>query len=109
NGVPHLSIGDGWWAEGFNGRNGWLIDGQASADDPAEADEADARSLYELLETQVVPTFYARDARGIPVGWLEVVREAMMSTLPRFSTRRMLKQYVTEMYGPAARGTTIRA
>ncbi len=109
NGVPHLSIGDGWWAEGFNGRNGWLIDGQADADDPAAADAADAESLYDLLENHVVPTFYDRDSRGIPVRWLEVVREAMRSTLPRFSARRMLKQYVTEMYGPAAMSSVVRA
>ncbi len=103
NGVPHLSIGDGWWAEGFNGRNGWLIDGQAATDDQGAVDTADAGALYHLLEDEIVPAFYDRDAEGLPIRWLEVVREAMRSNLPRFSTRRMLKQYVTEMYGPAAR------
>jgi starch phosphorylase len=102
NGVPHLSVGDGWWAEGFNGRNGWLIESKAAEDDHAATDAADAESLYQILEQQVVPTFYERDERLIPHRWIEVVREAMRSNLPRFSARRMLKQYTNEMYTPAA-------
>jgi starch phosphorylase len=105
NGVPHLSIGDGWWAEGFNGRNGWLIESQANPDDHAATDAADAAALYELLENEVVPAFYDREGRGLPRRWIAVVREAMRSNVPRFSTRRMVKQYVTDMYGPAARAT----
>ncbi|MFM8532083.1 MAG: alpha-glucan family phosphorylase, partial [Acidimicrobiia bacterium] len=103
NGVPHLSIGDGWWAEGFNGRNGWLIESQANPDDHAAIDAADANAIYELLENEVVPAFYERDARGLPRKWIAIVREAMRSNVPRCSTRRMVKQYVTEMYGPASR------
>jgi starch phosphorylase len=102
NGVPHLSIGDGWWAEGYTGRNGWLIESHANPDDQGATDAADADSLYHLIETEVVPAFYDRDQRGIPRRWIQVVREAMRTTIPRFSTRRMLKQYVTEMYAPAA-------
>ena len=107
NGVPHLSIGDGWWAEGYNGRNGWLIESQANPDDHAAIDAADANALYELLEQEVVPAFYDRDrgGRGLPRRWIAIVREAMRSNVPRFSTRRMVKQYVMEMYGPAARAT----
>jgi starch phosphorylase len=106
NGVPHLSIGDGWWAEGFNGRNGWLIDSHTNPEDHATTDAADAESLYRLLETQIVPAFYERDAHQMPTRWLQVVREAIRSNLPRFSARRMVKQYVTEMYAPAAQSTT---
>ncbi len=102
NGVPHLSIGDGWWAEGYNGRNGWLIESQTNPDDHNATDAADAESLYRLLEEQVVPAFYERDERQVPVRWIQIVREAMRSNLPRFSARRMVKQYVTEMYAPAA-------
>jgi starch phosphorylase len=102
NGVPHLSIGDGWWAEGFNGKNGWLIESSADPDDQAATDAADADSIYRLLETEIVPAFYDRDARGLPRRWIQIVREAMRSNVPRFSTRRMVKQYITEMYGPAA-------
>ena len=64
NGVPHLSVGDGWWAEGFNGRNGWLIESQTNPDDHAATDAADAEALYRLLEEQVVPAFYERDERA---------------------------------------------
>lgn len=102
NGVPHLSVGDGWWAEGFNGQNGWLIESHANPDDHAATDAADAESLYRLLEEQVVPAFYTRDERQTPRAWIKVVREAMRSNLPRFSAQRMVKQYVTEMYAPAA-------
>lgn len=102
NGVPHLSIGDGWWAEGFNGKNGWLIESHTNPDDQAATDAADAESLYTLLEDEIVPAFYDRDPRGLPRRWIQLVREAMRSNVPRFSTRRMVKQYITEMYGPAA-------
>jgi starch phosphorylase len=105
NGVPHLSIGDGWWAEGFNGRNGWLIESRTDAADQAPTDAADAEALYTLLEQDVVPSFYERDEQEIPRRWLQVVREAMRSNLPRFSARRMVKQYVNEMYAPAAQAT----
>ena len=102
NGVPHLSIGDGWWAEGFNGRNGWLIESNTDPNDHAATDAADAESLYRLLEEQIVPVFYDRDGDHIPHRWVAIVREAMRSNLPRFSARRMLKQYILEMYAPAA-------
>jgi len=107
NGVPHLSIGDGWWAEGFNGRNGWLIESQSNPDDHASTDAADATALYTLLEEQIVPAFYERDEQLIPRRWVQVVREAMRSNLPRFSARRMLKQYINEMYAPAAAASMV--
>ena len=101
NGVPHLSIGDGWWAEGFSGHNGWLIDGARENDDLEAADAADADALYALLEEQVVPTFYDRDGQDVPLRWLQVAKEAIRTVAPQFSARRMLKQYVQEMYRPA--------
>ena len=64
NGVPQLSIGDGWWAEGYNGRNGWLIESHAPAEDENATDQADAESLYHLLEHEIVPAFYDRDEQG---------------------------------------------
>jgi glycogen phosphorylase len=105
NGLPHLSVGDGWWAEGFNGQNGWLIESNTSPDDHPATDAADADTLYRLLEEQIVPAFYERDERHVPRRWVQVVREAMRSNLPRFSARRMLKQYITEMYAPAAQAS----
>ncbi|OFW38522.1 MAG: alpha-glucan phosphorylase [Acidobacteria bacterium RIFCSPLOWO2_12_FULL_67_14] len=107
NGTPHLSIGDGWWAEGFTGDNGWLI--QSAALDPndhAAQDWADAQAIYALLEEQLVPTFYDRDASGIPGRWLQIVKQAIRTILPRFSARRMVKEYARTMYLPAAQQTT---
>jgi starch phosphorylase len=101
NGVPHLSIADGWWAEGFNGRNGWVIDGRDTSGNDEAVDAADAEALYRLLEEEVVPTFYERDARGIPHKWLSIVKESIRSVAPRFSARRMVKEYVERMYAPA--------
>jgi starch phosphorylase len=98
-----LSIGDGWWAEGYTGQNGWLIDGRPQNPDPDAVDAADAEALYQLLEREIVPTFYDRDSQGIPRRWLAFVRQAIVSVTPRFSARRMVKQYAEEMYGPALR------
>src|SRR5688572_24368455 len=106
NGVPHLSIGDGWWAEGYNRKNGWLIEGKAPPHDPGAVDAADAESLYHLLESEIVPAFYDRDVNGIPRRWLAVVRQAILSVTPRFSARRMVKEYAETMYGPAMRQLT---
>jgi starch phosphorylase len=103
NGVPHLSIGDGWWAEGYSGQNGWLIDGHAHGADPDAVDAADAEALYQLLEREVVPTFYDRDAQGVPRRWCAIVRQAIMTVTPRFSARRMVKEYADTMYAPAIR------
>ena len=109
NGVPHLSIGDGWWAEGYSGANGWLIDGQAQGADPDAVDVADADALYQLLEREIVPAFYDRDAQGIPHRWCAMVRQAIMSVTPRFSARRMVKEYADAMYAPAIREGVAKA
>jgi starch phosphorylase len=101
NGVPHLSIGDGWWAEGFTGTNGWVIDGGAPPDNPDAVDAADADALYRLLEEEVVPAFYDRDKSNVPHRWLAVVKEAIRTVAPRFSARRMVKEYSERMYAPA--------
>ncbi|MBS1819920.1 MAG: alpha-glucan family phosphorylase [Acidobacteria bacterium] len=101
NGTPHLSIGDGWWAEGYNSNNGWLIDGGLGYDNPDAVDAADAAALYTLLEEQIVPTYYDRDAHNIPRRWLSVVKESIRTVAPRFSARRMVKEYVERMYAPA--------
>ena len=99
--MPHLSIGDGWWAEGFNGSNGWTIDGDGTAGDADAVDASDADALYTLLEKVVIPAFYDRDAGAVPHRWMEVVKESIRSIAPRFSGRRMVKEYVERMYTPA--------
>jgi starch phosphorylase len=103
NGVLHLSIGDGWWAEGYDGANGWLIEGTPAGTEIHDLDAADAGALYDLLEQQVVPAFYARDNAGIPRRWVAMVKRAIHTITPRFSARRMLKDYCERAYAPAFR------
>jgi starch phosphorylase len=101
NGVPHLSIADGWWAEGYEGNNGWVIDGGLGGDDWAAIEAADAGALYRLLENDIVPAFYDRDASNVPHRWMAIVKEAIRTVAPRFSARRMVKEYAERMYAPA--------
>jgi glycogen phosphorylase len=108
NGVPHLSIGDGWWAEGYSGQNGWLIEGAPQSGDPDAIDAADAEALYRLLEREVVPTFYQRDPQGIPRQWLAIVRQAIRTVTPRFCARRMVKEYAETMYAPAIQNAVVQ-
>jgi glycogen phosphorylase len=107
NGTPHMSIGDGWWAEGFTGDNGWLIEGHADPNDHGAQDWADAQAMYTLLEEKMVPAFYDRDAQGIPTEWLQVVKQSIRTVLPRFSTRRMVKEYVRRLYQPVLREESV--
>jgi glycogen phosphorylase len=107
NGTPHMSIGDGWWAEGFTGENGWLIEGHADPNDHGAQDWADAQAIYGLIEEQLVPTFYARDEQGLPRRWLQIVKQSIRTVLPVFSARRMVKDYVRDMYLPATRRETV--
>ena len=100
NGVPHLSVLDGWWCEGYNGVNGWAINNDRV--NPDEQDQADAGELYHLLEEKVIPLYYDRDLGGVPHRWLKVVKQAIRSCAPLFSSRRMVKEYAERMYVPAA-------
>ncbi len=101
NGVLHLSVRDGWWEEGYNGNNGWAIGDKTKAYNPNEEDMADAVALYSLLEEEIVPLYYHRDRTGVPHGWLHIAKEAIGSIVPIFCTKRMLKEYVEQMYIPA--------
>ena len=101
NGTLHLSIGDGWWAEGHTPQNGWVIAGQTDSTEIDAIDTADANSLYTLLEDDVIPAFYERDGRGLPRRWLAMVKQAMLTVTPRFSSRRMMKDYAEIAYLPA--------
>jgi starch phosphorylase len=102
NGVPNLSILDGWWAEGYNGANGWAIDaGQEKFESEWAQDAAEAEALYDLLENEVVPLFYKQDADGMPRGWVQVMKEAIRTAAPVFCTRRMVKEYAERFYVPA--------
>lgn len=101
NGGLNLSELDGWWAEAYCPEAGWAIGGDQEEGYP-ECDAADANELYRLLEEQIVPEFYDRDARGIPRRWINRVRASMSRLTPRFSSNRMVRQYVDEIYLPAA-------
>jgi starch phosphorylase len=97
NGVLHLSILDGWWAEAYNGHNGWAFAGAAEGD----RDARDATALYELLEQEVIPLYYQVNGAGVPVAWVQKMKEAMRSIGPKFSARRMVKEYSRKFYQPA--------
>lgn len=99
NGVPTISVLDGWWPEAYNGRNGWAIGEEREFEDPEEQDRSDAHALYHLLEHEVIPMFYdQRDGGDVPSTWVSVCKEAIMTVAPHFSTRRMLKDYLTQFY-----------
>jgi starch phosphorylase len=99
NFIPNLSILDGWWAEGYNGENGWAINLENREENTREAqDWNDARSLYDILENEIIPLYYDFDPGNIPFNWIKVMRQALLSNMPRFCARRMLKEYSRELY-----------
>jgi starch phosphorylase len=99
NGGLNLSVLDGWWLEGYDGGNGWAVGGDDSAGETnEEADRRDAESLYRTLETEVVPTFYERDAQGIPRGWVSMMRHAIQTLAPAFNSDRMVREYTLRIY-----------
>ena len=97
NGVLNLSVLDGWWAEAYDGANGWAIDGDFD-DDEAGQDRRHAEALLDLFEAQVVPLFHERDEAGVPVRWIQMIKRSMMTNGPRFSAKRMLREYVERIY-----------
>jgi starch phosphorylase len=105
NGVPNLSVLDGWWPESYHPRqddrpsNGWAF-GEIQYDDRDTQDEVDSQALYRLLEEEVVPLYYGRDPGGTPQRWVGVMKEAIRTSVAAFSMRRMLKEYVSQMYLP---------
>jgi glycogen phosphorylase len=109
NGGLNLSELDGWWAEAYTPEVGWALgDGQEHGDDSAW-DAAEAETLYDLLEHQVVPEFYTRDENGIPTAWVARMRESMARLAPRFSANRTVRQYTEQYYLPAAAACRRRA
>jgi len=96
NGVPHLSILDGWWVEGFTGNNGWAFEGSGSDRDQAAA-------IYSILEEKVIPAFYSVNSDGIPHEWTAIMKSAIMKAGSDFSARRMMKEYVSKFYDQALR------
>ncbi|HEV2404631.1 MAG TPA: alpha-glucan family phosphorylase, partial [Ktedonobacterales bacterium] len=101
NGLPNCSIIDGWWEEGFSGGNGWAIGERREYQDENTRDENDAQSLYTILEREIVPLYFDRGLDGVPHNWVAVMKEAIRTVAPAFSMRRMVKDYVRDLYMPA--------
>jgi starch phosphorylase len=99
NGVPQLSVMDGWWLEGYNGKNGWAIVHQTI---DGNQNEADAVELYRILEEDVIPLYYDVSEEGVPYGWVKLMKESIRSNAARFSARRMLKEYIKKFYAQAS-------
>lgn len=105
NGVLNFSVLDGWWREGYNGRNGWAIGDDTEFADPNAQDEADAESLFDTLENEIIPLYFtSRSADNLPGDWIARVKESIATLAPQFSMRRMLKEYMNNLYLPAMQG-----
>jgi starch phosphorylase len=97
NGALQLSVLDGWWAEGYDGHNGWAIRGDEDPDH-AVMDQRDAQAFYDLLEHEIVPEFYDRDGEGVPHRWCERMKASLRTNAPRFSAARMVDDYAARIY-----------
>jgi starch phosphorylase len=102
NGGLNLSIRDGWWDEWFDGQNGWAIPTADGIAEPDRRDEVEARAIYDLLENHVVPRFYESGRDGVPPRWVEMVRHTLRETGPKVLATRMVRDYVQDLYVPAA-------
>jgi len=100
NGVPNLSVLDGWWKEGYDGANGWAFPIPTEELDEQAQDDHDANVLYKVLEEEVIPLYYKFDQDRVPHGWVTIVKNAIRTNAPQFSARRMLKEYVDKFYVP---------
>jgi len=111
NGTANLSVLDGWWGEAYDGTNGWAIPPSANSGDENERDSHDARTLYEILQDNVIPLYYDRDKKcGYSPGWVTLCKHSMATSLPHFNSHRVLHDYACGFYGPAAqRGRLLNA
>lgn len=100
NGVLNFSISDGWWAEGYNTKNGWLIGIDEQYMSYEEQDIADSESMYHTLEHKIMPMYYAQDEHGVSTKWIEAMKNSIMSTGGKYSTSRMVVDYVNNLYVP---------
>ena len=102
NGGLNISVRDGWWDEWYDGGNGWEIPSADGVEDPVRRDELEALALYELLAKSVTPLFYDRDAEGVPQGWVDRIRHTLRSLGPKVQAERMVREYTSTLYVPAA-------
>lgn len=100
HGCLNLSILDGWWREGYDGTNGFAIGTDSHPDSIEEQDRIDSENLYKMLTQEVIPCFFERDDNGIPRRWIQKIRRAMLTLVPKFNTWRMVQEYATRYYAP---------
>jgi len=103
NGVLNLSVRDGWWDEGYDGRNGWAIKPVAESLDDHRRNFEESKTLYELLQDHVIPTYYSRNEMGFSAEWVRMAKRSIATLLPRFNSTRMVNEYVAKFYLPATR------
>ena len=101
NGAVNLSVLDGWWGEGYNGSNGWGITPRDSRFDHDQRHQEEANDLLNIIEHEMIPTYYRRDGGGYSADWVKLSKASMKSTIPQFNAQRMLRDYVTKLYQPA--------
>ena len=102
NGVINLSVLDGWWDEGYQRDNGWAIKPASPALEPERRDREEVRTLYGILQDQLIPLYYNRGSMGYSQEWIAMAKRSMASLLPRFNATRMLNEYVSKFYVPAS-------
>jgi starch phosphorylase len=102
NGILNISTLDGWWCEGYQREGGWIIGADQGIYDENYQDEMDSRALYNILENEVIPLFYARSADNLPRAWIRRAKNSVKWIAPRFNTHRMVAQYTRRFYNPAA-------
>ena len=100
NGVINFSVLDGWWAEGYNQKNGWTIGTNAKYQSYEEQDDADSKSMYDTLENKIIPMYYNKNEKGCSEQWMKIMKNCISSNSGRFSTSRMLEDYVNQVYIP---------
>ena len=102
NGVLNMSVLDGWWPEAYRPGIGWAIGDVEEYEDPGQQDEVDSKSVYDLLEQEIIPLFYDRDGDGLPREWIRRMKAAMRVVCPMFNSARMVREYYKDYYAPAA-------
>ena len=103
NGVINLSVLDGWWAEGYDGENGWAITPHEPHFEADYRNHEEANELLDLLENKVIPSYYDRNSQGYPESWVKMSKASMKSCIPNFNAQRMVRDYIISSYGPASR------
>jgi starch phosphorylase len=103
NGALNCSVMDGWWRESYDGSNGWAIGEDREYYNEQEQDEQDSQSLYSILQDEITPVFYRRESDGLPAEWIKKMKHSMQTVIPKFSSCRMLEEYISKYYVPAMR------